>query len=67
MCLIVFRLLFAKIALYCRRVKYDREQSISGSEHLFLSTLFPTDKPLLKGSNWDVLMSEFLALINLKR
>ena len=47
-------------------VRYDREQSISGSEHLFLSTLFPPDKPLLKGSSWDVLMREFLALINLK-
>ena len=47
-------------------VRYDREQSVSGSENLFLSTIFPPDKPLLKGSNWDVLINEFLDLINLK-
>jgi len=47
-------------------VKYDREQSIMGSEYLFLSTIFPPDKPLLKGSNWDVFMDEFLKLTNLK-
>jgi cellulose biosynthesis protein BcsQ len=47
-------------------VKYDREQSIEGNEHLFLSTLFPPDKPLLKGSNWDMFIKEFVQLINLK-
>jgi len=47
-------------------VRYDREQSISGSDNLFLSTIFPPDKALLKGSNWDVFMNEFIELINLK-
>jgi cellulose biosynthesis protein BcsQ len=47
-------------------VKYDREQSIMGSEYLFLSSVFPPDKPLLKGSNWDVFMDEFLKRTNLK-
>jgi cellulose biosynthesis protein BcsQ len=47
-------------------VKYDREQSIVGSDHLFLSSVFPPDKPLLKGSNWDIFMNEFLNLTNLK-
>jgi cellulose biosynthesis protein BcsQ len=46
-------------------VKYDREQSISGNDYLFLSTIFPPDKPLLKGSNWDMFMDEFLKLTNL--
>jgi cellulose biosynthesis protein BcsQ len=47
-------------------VKYDREQSIEGNDYLFLSTLFPPDKQLLKGSNWDEFMNEFVQLINLK-
>ena len=47
-------------------VKYDREQSIAVSDNLFLSTIFPPDKPLLKGSNWDLFMDEFLELTNLK-
>jgi cellulose biosynthesis protein BcsQ len=47
-------------------VKYDREQSISGNDYLFLSTVFPPDKPLLKGSNWDLFMDEFLELTNLQ-
>jgi hypothetical protein len=47
-------------------VRYDREQSIMGNESLFLSSVFPPDKPLLKGSNWDVFMDEFLKLTNLK-
>jgi hypothetical protein len=46
-------------------VKYDREQSILGNDYLFLSTVFPPDKLLLKGSNWDVFMDEFLKLTNL--
>ena len=48
-------------------VKYDREQSISGNDYLFLSTVFPPDKPLLKGSNWDLFMDEFVKLINLTK
>ncbi|GHU57052.1 conjugal transfer protein TraA [Bacteroidia bacterium] len=47
-------------------VRYDREQSISGNDYLFLSTVFPPDKPLLKGSNWDLFMNEFLKLTNLQ-
>jgi cellulose biosynthesis protein BcsQ len=47
-------------------VKYDREQSILGNDYLFLSTVFPPDKPLLKGSNWNVFMDEFLKLTDLR-
>jgi len=48
-------------------VRYDREQSIAGNDYLFLSTIFPPDKPLLKGSNWDIFMDEFLELTNLSK
>jgi cellulose biosynthesis protein BcsQ len=48
-------------------VRYDREQSIGGSDALFLSTVFSPDKPLLKGSNWDVFMDEFLQLTKLEQ
>jgi cellulose biosynthesis protein BcsQ len=47
-------------------VKYDREQSIAGNDYLFLSTVFPPDAPLMKGSNWDAFMDEFLKLTHLK-
>jgi cellulose biosynthesis protein BcsQ len=47
-------------------VKYDREQSITGNDYVFLSTVFPPDKCLLKGSNWDLFMDEFLKLTNLQ-
>ena len=47
-------------------VKYDREQSVFGEEAVFLSTIFPPDKKLLTGSNWDLFMGEFLELTNLK-
>jgi cellulose biosynthesis protein BcsQ len=47
-------------------VKYDREQSVHGSDYVFLSTIFPPDKPLLKGSNWEEFMDEFLKLTNLQ-
>jgi hypothetical protein len=47
-------------------VKYDREQSITGNDFLFLSTIFPPDKQLLKGSNWDTFMDEMIKLINVK-
>lgn len=45
-------------------VRFRREQNI---EHkpLFLSTLFPADKTLLKGSNLDELAGELLKVINL--
>jgi hypothetical protein len=46
-------------------VKYDRKQSILGNDYIFLSTVFPPDKPLLKGSNWNVFTDEFLKLTNL--
>ena len=48
-------------------VRFDREQSITGKDRLFLSTVFPPDKPLLKGSNWGLFISEFLKLTDLKR
>ncbi|MGV8137371.1 MAG: ParA family protein [Mangrovibacterium sp.] len=43
-------------------VRFRREQNI---EHkpLFLSTLFPPDKSLLKGSNIDILTNELLELL----
>lgn len=45
-------------------VRFRREQNI---EHkpLFLSTLFPPDKALLKGSNVDTLANELLEALNL--
>ncbi|GAB6122468.1 ParA family protein [Dysgonomonas termitidis] len=45
-------------------VRFRREQNI---EHkpLFLSTLFPPDKSLLKGSNVDTLADELLEVLNL--
>jgi cellulose biosynthesis protein BcsQ len=45
-------------------VRFRREQNI---EHkpLFLSTLFPPDKSLLKGSNVDMLTDELMELFNL--
>lgn len=48
-------------------VRYDREQSIEGTDNLFLSTIFPPDKPLLKGSNLDNLMEEIIQLTGLQR
>ncbi|MCL2651667.1 MAG: AAA family ATPase [Candidatus Azobacteroides sp.] len=47
-------------------VRYDREQSISDADAVFLSTFFMSDKSLLKGSNWEEFMVEFLELTNLK-
>jgi hypothetical protein len=46
-----------------KSVRYDREQSIEGNDYLFLSTLFPADKPLLKGSNLDLLIDEIISVI----
>jgi cellulose biosynthesis protein BcsQ len=45
-------------------VRYDREQSIEGNDYLFLSTIFPPDKPLLKGSYLDLLVDEITGIIN---
>lgn len=47
-------------------VRYDKEQSIKGSDAVFLSTIFPADKNLLKGSNLDLLANEILEIIHLK-
>lgn len=46
-------------------VRYDREQSIEGNDYVFLSTIFPPDRPLLKGSYLDSLVDEIVRLINL--
>ena len=46
-------------------VRYDKEQSIEGSDAVFLSTIFPADKNLLKGSNLDLLVDEILEIIHL--
>ncbi|MDH6306722.1 chromosome partitioning protein [Parabacteroides sp. PF5-5] len=46
-------------------VRYDREQSIEGNDYLFLSTIFPPDKPLLKDSKLDLLVEEIVKIINL--
>ena len=45
-------------------VRFRREQNI---EHkpLFLSTLFPPDKPLLKGSNVDTMTDELIEVLKL--
>jgi cellulose biosynthesis protein BcsQ len=50
-----------------RSLRYDREQSIGGNSAVFLSTIFPPDKVLLKDSNLDLLMDEILGIINLKK
>ena len=50
-----------------RSLRYDREQSIEGNAPVFLSTIFPPDKTLLKDSNLDLLMDELLEIINLKK
>ena len=50
-----------------RSLRYDREQSIEGNAPVFLSTIFPPDKTLLKDSNLDLLIDEILKIINLKK
>lgn len=45
-------------------VRYDKEQSIEGSDAVFLSTIFPADKNLLKGSNLNLLVDEILDIIH---
>lgn len=47
-------------------VRYDKEQSIEGSDAVFLSTIFPADKNLLRGSNLDLLVDEISEIIHLK-
>jgi hypothetical protein len=47
-------------------VRYDKEQSLEGSDAVFLSTIFPADKNLVKGSNLDLLVDEILDIIQLK-
>ncbi|KAA6306636.1 hypothetical protein EZS27_041700, partial [termite gut metagenome] len=44
-------------------VRYDREQSIGGSDCFFLSTIFLPDRPLLKGSHWGIFMDEPLPIL----
>lgn len=46
-------------------VRYDKEQSIEGSDAVFLSTIFPADRNLLKGSNLDLLVNEIMEIIHL--
>ncbi len=46
-------------------VRYDKEQSIEGSYAVFLSSIFPADKVLLKGSNLDLLVDEILEITQL--
>jgi len=50
-----------------RSLRYDREQSINGDAAVFLSTVFPPDKTLLKDSNLNLLIDEILEIINLKK
>ena len=47
-------------------VRYDKEQSLESSDAVFLSTIFPADKNLVKGSNLDLLVDEILEIIHLK-
>lgn len=47
-------------------VRFDKEQSSDGNEAIFLSTIFPPDKALLKGSNLEILMAEILMITGLK-
>ncbi|MDR2773231.1 MAG: AAA family ATPase [Tannerella sp.] len=50
-----------------RSLRYDTEQSIEGNTPVFLSTIFPPDRALMKESNLDLLMDEILKIINLKK
>lgn len=47
-------------------VRFDKEQSSDSNEAIFLSTIFPPDKALLKGSNLEILMDEILMITGLK-
>ncbi|KAA6326986.1 Iron-sulfur cluster carrier protein [termite gut metagenome] len=50
-----------------RSIRYNTEQSIEGNAPVFLSTIFPPDKALLKDSNLDLLMDEILEIIDIKK
>ena len=50
-----------------RSLRYEKEQSIEGSASVFLSTIFPPDRNLLKDSNFNLLIDEILEIINLKK
>lgn len=47
--------------------RYDKEQSVSGNDAVFLSTIFPPDKQLVKGSNMDCLIEEVKQIVGLNR
>jgi len=49
-----------------RSLRYDREQSIEGNSALFLSTIFPPDRNLLRNDNLNALIDEILEITNLK-
>lgn len=49
-----------------RSIRYDTEQSIEGKDSVFLSTIFPPDRILLKDSNLDLLIDEILDIITHK-
>ena len=53
-------------AMIPQLVRFDKEQSSDGNDAIFLSTIFPPDKTLLKGSNIELLMDEILMIIGLK-
>ncbi|KAA6320124.1 Iron-sulfur cluster carrier protein [termite gut metagenome] len=50
-----------------RSIRYDTEQSIVGNAPVFLSTIFPPDKILLKDSNLDLLIDEILGIIDIQK
>ena len=47
--------------------RYDKEQSVSGNDAVFLSTIFPPDKQLVRGSNIDCLIEEVKQIVGLNR
>jgi chromosome partitioning protein len=47
-------------------VRFDKEQSSDGNDAIFLSTIFPPDKTLLKGSNIELLRDEILMITGFK-
>lgn len=47
--------------------RYDKEQSVSGNDAVFLSTIFPPDKQLIKGSNIEDLIEEVKQIVGLNR
>lgn len=47
--------------------RYDKEQSVSGNDTVFLSTIFPPDKQLIRGSNIEDLIEEVKQIVGLNR